>query len=447
MRNFIIIFLIVFLSACSTKNALNYEPNKNFKDENETFRLEKNWYKLYNQVQLNELVEEVLKNNIDFKIASLNLARAYENAGLISADLFPTLSAGADFTTNRDISANDNFRKKYQAKVGVNYEVDLLGKILSRKYASDWLATADEFDLQSLKLTLINSAISGYFKEIYLNEALNFTERNIKSYEKLNEIINIKVAYGKSEPLELKQTENALLNLQNKKLSLISQLKNNELFLRNLLGNDSEFLTPVSQIENIKFLGVDMSVPYIALSNRPDLRAAISRINASFYDYRVSQLEFFPNVSLGTSLSSNDEKFKDAFKLNFFGGNVSINLPFLDYPRLKSRLRISQIDFEINVKKYEKALSEAANEVRNLYEIYEISLNNLQNLKKNYENAAKITEIYRAKYDAGRVELKDYLEADTAAIDAKISLISQYYTVLETENRIYKSISAKFYKK
>ena len=41
MRNFIIIFLIVFLSACSTKNALNYEPNKNFKDENETFRLEK----------------------------------------------------------------------------------------------------------------------------------------------------------------------------------------------------------------------------------------------------------------------------------------------------------------------------------------------------------------------------------------------------------------------
>ena len=214
-----------------------------------------------------------------------------------------------------------------------------------------------------------------------------------------------------------------------------------------MLGNDSEFLTPVSQIENIKFLGVDMSVPYIALSNRPDLRAAISRINASFYDYRVSQLEFFPNVSLGASLSSNDEKFKDAFKLNFFGGNVSINLPFLDYSRLKSRLRISQIDFEINVKKYEKALSEAVNEVRNLYEIYEISLNNLQNLKKNYENAAKIAEIYSAKYDAGRVELKDYLEADTAAIDAKISLISQYYTVLETENKIYRSMSAKFYKK
>lgn len=273
MKN--LIFLVAFLaifSGCTARQMLNYEPSENFKDENLSFQIDSNWYKLYNQNYLNELISLVLKQNIDLKISAINLAKAYENAGLITADFFPTISANSGFSANRDILVNDNFSKSYSNRIGASFELDLFGKILASKNSAEWFAKASEFDLQAAKLSLINSITNSYFKGLYLNEALNFTEQNLQSYEKLGEIVQVKFEYGKSEMIELKQIQSSILSLKNRRLSLISQIQNNELFMRNLLNADQNFTLPNIQIESVKFLGVDLNVPYTALSNRPDLR-------------------------------------------------------------------------------------------------------------------------------------------------------------------------------
>ncbi len=441
--------LAVFIGGCaSNQGEIKYEPKQNFKDENATYQIDTLWYKKYNESYLNKLVDQALTNNYDLKTAALNVESAYANLGLNRADLFPTLSGSVGGSRGRDISTSSNWSKTYSSGFNVSYELDLFGKIRSAVNSSEWSAKASEFDLENARLTLINSVVSGYFEMLYLNDSLKWTRQNLSDYREIEKIIKAKYDYGKSEQLDYRQIKNSILGLENRVLEIQKNIEDNRKYMRNLISSSMQFNDNTNSISSIKFQGVDLDVPYTALSNRPDIRAAISRLNSSFYDNQTAQLNFFPSINLGAGLSSGQAgRADDSFKLNFLSGNVSISLPFLDYARLENRLKISEIDFRKNVVNYEQTLSTATNEVLNLYRIYEINLATLKNLSAAYDEKARIADLYAAKYEAGSSELKDMLEARTDAVDAKISELNQKYLTLQNEAAIYRAMAGKFRRK
>ena len=441
--------LAVWICGCaSNQGEIKYEPKQNFKDENATYQIDTLWYKKYNESYLNKLVDQALANNYDLKTAALNVESAYANLGLNRADLFPTLSGSVGGNRGRDISTSSNWSKTYSSGFNVSYELDLFGKIRSAVNSSEWSAKASEFDLENARLTLINSVVSGYFEMLYLNDSLKWTRQNLSDYREIEKIIKAKYDYGKSEQLDYRQIKNSILGLENRVLEIQKNIEDNRKYMRNLISSSMQFSDNTNSISSIKFQGVDLDVPYTALSNRPDIRAAISRLNSSFYDNQTAQLNFFPSINLGAGLSSGQAgRADDSFKLNFLSGNVSISLPFLDYARLENRLKISEIDFRKNVVNYEQTLSTATNEVLNLYRIYEINLATLKNLNAAYDEKARIADLYAAKYEAGSSELKDMLEARTDAVDAKISELNQKYLTLQNEAAIYRAMAGKFRRK
>ena len=441
--------LAVWICGCaSNQDEIKYEPKQNFKDENATYQIDTLWYKKYNESYLNKLVDQALANNYDLKTAALNVESAYANLGLNRADLFPTLSGSVGGSRGRDISTSSNWSKTYSSGFNVSYELDLFGKIRSAVNSSEWSAKASEFDLENARLTLINSVVSGYFEMLYLNDSLKWTRQNLSDYREIEKIIKAKYDYGKSEQLDYRQIKNSILGLENRVLEIQKNIEDNRKYMRNLISSSMQFSDNTNSISSIKFQGVDLDVPYTALSNRPDIRAAISRLNSSFYDNQTAQLNFFPSINLGAGLNSGQTgRADDSFKLNFLSGNVSISLPFLDYARLENRLKISEIDFRKNVVNYEQTLSTATNEVLNLYRIYEINLATLKNLSAAYDEKARIADLYAAKYEAGSSELKDMLEARTDAVDAKISELNQKYLTLQNEAAIYRAMAGKFRRK
>ena len=483
MKKFIFLgILTIFFVGCSIKSDLQYEVIENYYDENETYFIDTQWYKKYNQPYLNELVDLALKNNYDLKTAALNIATAYANLGLSEADLFPTISGSLGGSASRNVATHDDFSKSYRGGLSASYELDIYGKIRASVSSSEWSAISSEYNYDDIRLSLINSVVSGYFQMLYLNDALKFTQQNLKSYNDLKEIVKAKYDYGRGELIDVEQMKMNILSLENRVINLQKQIENNKLLLRNLVipnstranlnRNDSKVLVAkngkkgvnlpysvasdsylqilefdkfIGSIESVNFLGVDLEVPFLALSNRPDVRSALANLNSGFYNYKVSKLNFFPSITLGAGLNGSGAEVNDAFDLKLFNGTVSVSLPFLDYPRLKQRLKISELAFEKSRVNYEKTLSNAANEVRNLYELYGLELKTLENVRKNYKTQAQIAEIYRAKYDAGAVEFRDYINSETSRVNSMIDLLSQKYNALSTEIAIYKAMAGKFY--
>lgn len=446
-RVILTICLVIFIVGCAEKSKVDsYKVVESFVDENESFIVDEKWYLGYKQTSLNLLVSQALKANKDLEIASINSLQALARVGLIKADMLPTFGASWRGESGRDISVSQEWIDSFGSNLGVSYELDLYGKIRDSVSSAQWLSKASVYDLEAAKLNIINLVVSGYFKELFIRDALSLLDENLNNYKKLKNIVSSKVEFGRSMPLENLEIDKTILNLQNQILSYQRDRVANLELLRNLLHlkpNDSLNLSG-SPLMSIQLMGVDMSVPLFAVGNRPDLRSYISEINSSFYDYKVKQKSFYPSITLGGSIAASSDDFRGSSELDFLSGNVVLKLPFLDYKRLKSNLIISELEFDKRVASYEKGLNLALNEINRYYRDYENFIVSLQNSSQIASSSKKISTIYLTRYNLGKSELKDYLEAKNAEISSSINLLSEKYKTLNSEISVYKAMAGKF---
>jgi len=404
------------------------------------------WWKEYHQSYLNELIDLALKNNTDLAKAAINVNKALAQAGILEANLIPSFNAGIEVSSNKNIKEGGASSRSFGSSIGLSYELDLWQKLANSKDAAMFEADATKFDLEASKLSVINSVAEAYFQILYLNESIKTYEQILEIYNELIKIVGLKFELGKEEALSLKQINSQLLSAQNKIESAKKELVAAKKTLRILLNERPDFELKFEglTLSPVKKVGVDLEVPTSAIANRPDLRAAIYRIEESILNYKSSQKEFYPSITLGASLKSSSSTKEGAFSLKFLNGNIALNLPFLNYHKLKSNLKVSEVNFELAKLNYISTLNSALNEINAFYKGYlndEALLINYQEQIKNYE---KISKIYELKYSYGKVELKQFLEAKNSELEAKIGLLKAKYTLLQDELNIYKAMAGKF---
>ena len=443
---FISLALVLVLSGCAVKNIdENYKQILLEDNASRELNLDTSWWKQYEQSYLDELVELALKNNTDLAKAAINVNKALAQAGVLQANLIPSFNAGFEAGSSKNIKEGGASRS-FSSSIGLSYELDLWQKLADSKDAAMFEAKATKFDLEAGKLSVINSVTDAYFQILYLNESIKTYEQILEIYNKLNEIVGLKFKLGKEEALSLKQINSQLLSTQNKIESAKKELVSAKKTLRILLNERPEFELKFEglTLSPVKRAGVDLDVPTSAIANRPDLRAAIYRIEEGILNYKSSQKEFYPSITLGASLKSSTDKKEEAFSLKFLNGNIALNLPFLNYAKLKSNLKVSEANFELAKLNYINTLNSALNEIDAFYKGYlndEALLTNYQEQIKNYE---EISKIYELKYSYGKVELKEFLEAKNSELEAKIGLLKAKYTLLQDELNVYKAMAGKF---
>ena len=444
---FLSLALVLVLSGCAVKNIDENYKQILFEDNaSRELNLNTSWWKEYHQSYLDELVTLALKNNTDLVKAAINVNKALAQAGVLEANLIPSFNAGFEATSSKNIKEGSASSRNFGSSIGLSYELDLWQKLANSKDASMFEAEATKFDLEASKLSVINSVSDAYFQILYLNESIKTYEQILEIYNELNKIVGLKFELGKEEALSLKQINSQLLSSQNKIESAKKELVSAKKTLRILLNERPEFELKFEglTLSPVKRVGVDLEVPTSAIANRPDLRAAIYRIEEGILNYKASQKEFYPTITLGASLKSSSSNKEEAFSLKFLNGNIALNLPFLNYHKLKSNLKVSEANFELAKLNYISTLNSALNEIDAFYKSYvndETLLKNYQEQIKNYE---EISEIYELKYSYGKVELKQFLEARNSELEAKIGLLKAKYTLLQDELDIYKAMAGKF---
>lgn len=438
---------MTFFVACADKapfdvNEIAFEENYKVPKE-----VDKNWYKSFNNQELSSLVELALKNSYEIRKADISLLKALANANLIKQDKFPTFDGNVKAGTSKDISSGAAWNRTFSSGLSVNYEVDLFSKIANSYEASAWNAKASFFDKENIELAQISAVTEAYFKILYLKASLELLENSIKNQKQLRTLTKLKIDNGKENDLALNEVEQNLLSLEIRELNSKNQIDQAINDLKNLLFmSPKDELTFVNNFDKLKFSKPDLNIPYYAISNRPDLKALGAAINARYFDYQVAIRDFYPNITLGGSLSANSNHSSDIFDLKFLGGNLALNLPFLNYNKLKLRKNIKEADYNLALLDYEKALNTAVNEVNNYYRIYQVSLNNYEKSGKNLKYAQRIYAIYLDRYNLGTTTMKDLLQAQNTLINAEINLVEQKYNVLSNEIGIYKAMGARYKK-
>ena len=447
MKKISIILAAFLLGGCAvTQINENYEQILLKDDANLTanFRLEREWWRGYNELALNELISLALKNNIDLAKSAIAVNKALAQAGVLQADLVPSFNANLGAETGKNIKTGGSWNESYKSGISLSYEIDLWRKLANSADATMWEANATKYDLEAARLALINSVVDAYFEAKYQKESINLYEKTLKNYEELEAIIKAKFELGKEEELSLKQVKSSVISAKNRILNASKSLDAAEKTLRNLLNVRPEFELNLSgNLSDISPQGVNLNVPLYVIGARPDLQAAISRIKEALLGVKVSQKSFYPSITVGAGLGGSGDSASEGLKLNFLSGNIAINLPFLNYSKLKSKLKISELEFETMKLNYAQTLTTALNEIDASYKNLQKDEAVLRNLNENLRNLSSISDIYKLKYDYGKTELKNYLEAQNSLLEGRIGALAQKYKILQDEIGIYKATAGK----
>ena len=445
MKKISIILAAFLLGGCAvTQINENYEQILLKEDASADIKINREWWTGYDEARLNELIGLALKNNIDLAKSAVAVNKALAQAGVLQADLVPSFNANLGAETGKNIKTGGSWSESYKSGISLSYEIDLWRKLANSADAAMWEANATKYDLQAARLALINSVTDAYFESKYQKESINLYEKTLKNYEELEAIVKAKFELGKEEELSLKQVKSSVISAKNRILNASKSLDAAEKTLRNLLNVRPEFeLNLGGNLSDIQPQGVNLNVPLYVIGARPDLQAAISRIKEALLGVKVSQKSFYPSITVGAGLSGSGDSASEGLKLNFLSGNIAINLPFLNYSKLKSKLKISELEFETMKLNYAQTLTTALNEIDAGYKNLQKDEAVLRNLNENLRNLSSISDIYKLKYDYGKTELKNYLEAQNSLLEGRISLIAQKYKILQDEICIYKATAGK----
>ena len=445
MKKISIILAAFLLGGCAvTQINENYEQILLKEDASADIKINREWWTGYGKARLNELISLALKNNIDLAKSAIAVNKALAQAGVLQADLVPSFNANLGAETGKNIKTGGSWSDSYKSGISLSYEIDLWRKLANSADAAMWEANATKYDLQAARLALINSVADAYFEAKYQKESINLYEKTLKNYEELEAIIKAKFELGKEEELSLKQVKSSVISAKNRILNASKSLDAAEKTLRNLLNVRPEFELNLSgNLSDIQPQGVNLNVPLYFIGARPDLQAAISRIKEALLGVKVSEKSFYPSITVGAGLSGSGDSASEGLKLNFLSGNIAINLPFLNYSKLKSKLKISELEFETMKLNYAQTLTTALNEIDAGYKNLQKDEAVLRNLNENLRNLSSISDIYKLKYDYGKTELKNYLEAQNSLLEGRIGALAQKYKILQDEIGIYKAVAGR----
>mgnify|MGYP002508925492 FL=1 len=390
------------------------------------------WWTLFQDPQLNALVDQVLARNTDLAVAGINLQQARIQAkqsasqqGIRIGDA--KISTGHRFSLDGDGNSSTGISLGYP---GLSYEIDLFGKLANQTEASRWEALATEQDLQATAQSLIGTTAQLYWQLGYLNERYSVVQQNLATAQKTYDLVQVQYRAGAVSGLDLTQAEQAIQS-QRSNLSQIDQQRvETRTALAVLLNEPVQQLSfnEPSRLANIQLPTIQAGLPASLLARRPDLQAAELRLRKALANKDANKASYYPSISLTGAVSTGvgvgaNTSLSNVLKNPVATLGAGLTLPFLQWNDMKRDLQVNELDYEKSILQYRQTMYEAFADVENALSARNEINKQVQLQQRNVELAEKTARLTEVRYRNGAVALKNLLDAQETTRNARLSLV------------------------
>ena len=399
------------------------------------------WWAGFNDAGLNALVDQVLASNTDWAVAGLRLQRARLQAGLASADLWPSANGSMGVSGNRQLDTGDDWSENYSASVSIGWELDLWGKLRAQRDIARWEAAATEADLQNTALLLIGQTTELYWQLGYLNLAIRSGQANLERLQRINDLVGVQYRAGAVSMLEVRQ---AAQNLEAQK-STQSQLEQQRVEARNALtvlldGQPWPVEREPQNLDGFAVPSLQAGLPAQLLARRPDLRAAELRLRQALAQIKVTATSYYPSLSLSGSVGGSSTDLGNVLSNPVASLGAGLSLPFLKFRQMQLNIESSDLAYQIAANQFRNTLYSALAEVDNALSAREKLAVQLAASQASYAHALEIERLYEVRYRAGATDLRNWLDAQQTRRSAELSLAQARRSVLVNQVSLYKAL-------
>ena len=241
------------------------------------------WWELFQDKQLQELIQTALRQNYDVRIAATRILEAQAQLGITRADQLPSVNGEALALNERNPKTKlfgEYETSANQLDLSLAWELDFWGKYRRATEAARANLLATEWAREAVKSTLVSDVATAYFQLRSLDLQLEISRRTLASRQDSLRLTQTLANGGATAMLDVRQAEQLVDTAAETIPDLERQIEQQENFLSTLLGNNpGPIARGMKLTEQPHAPDVPAGLPSSLLERRPDIRESEAQLD------------------------------------------------------------------------------------------------------------------------------------------------------------------------
>ncbi|MDD2466160.1 MAG: efflux transporter outer membrane subunit [Desulfobulbus sp.] len=406
------------------------------------------WQEFFVNPQLQKLINLALANNRDLRVAALNIERSRAQYRIQRSDLFPKIDANTSANYQRqakDFSETGHpvDLRQYTIGLGVSsYELDLFGRVQSLKDQALQRFFATGEARRSVQISLVAEVAANYLRLAADRELLNLAKDTQASQQASYQLISRRCESGMSSALDLHQAQISVDIARVDVSRFTTFVAQDENALNLLVGSTvpsdllpnalSETLTAVKDLQP--------GLPSDVLLSRPDIGEAEALLKAANANIGAARAAFFPRITLVSSVGFGSDDlsglFADGSSVWQFAPRIS--LPIFNAGSNQANLKVAEVNRDIAVAQYDKAIQTAFSEVADALALRGTIEDQVAAQQSLSSAAGERYRLSQARYEEGNDSYLNVLDSQRSLYGSEQNLISVRLARLTNMVTLYK---------
>lgn len=271
------------------------------------------WWRALDSLELNRLVNRALSDNFDIRSAWARLRQARAQAGQAASGLFPSLQGSAEAQKKNQYSKKTQATTKGEKTsygLSASYELDLWGRVRSKRQAQLLSAEAARKDVESAAVSVVGEIASTWVDTLALRREIALLRTEVSAQRHLLQLQRRRFERGLIDGPTLTQQRRQLSNAQAKLPDLQTELGQARNSLASLVGAPSPDGLVLKQRQLPVLIPYPKTgLPASLLAERPDIQAAWLELRSADWGVAEAKADMLPSLSLSAGRTYSNDLF------------------------------------------------------------------------------------------------------------------------------------------
>jgi outer membrane protein, multidrug efflux system len=391
------------------------------------------WWRLYSDRTLDQIIADVQANNADLRIAAAQVREAEAVLRQVGAARLPEVSLGATRSSTRvsEVTAPPPAatasltRPDARVAASTTFELDFWGRLERTNEVARAGLLGSRYGREVVSLALSSLAAQAYFSLRSLDAQLAVLAQTIRARRDSVDLAKARLEAGLSSELDLNQAQAALSDALVQRREAERQRATVERQLGQLAGRSGLKLASGDVFSIPLPPTPPAGLPSALLERRPDIRAAEQTLVAANAQIGVARAALFPTISLTAALGVQSAAFTDllASGSSIWTLGFAAALPIFDGGRRQAVVEQAEARRMAALAGYQKAIESGFREVSDALVSLQQSTEAESDLADRVKAARNALELSTQRYEAGYSPYLEVLDAQRTANDAELAFV------------------------
>lgn len=395
------------------------------------------WWELYGDATLSQLQERLETANQSLAQALAQYRQAQALARGARASFFPSLGASASKTRSGSGAASSGtvrlpdgstvatgaggggVSNSYELSFGVNWELDLWGRLRRQLESSRAGMQASAADLAAVRLSLQSELALNYLQLRVLDAQKRLLDATVAAYERSLRLTENQYNAGIVPRSDVAQALTQLKGTQAQAIDLVYQRAQLEHAIAVLVGlPPAEFR--LAEAPGVpEFPGVPALLPSQLLERRPDVAAAERRVMAANAEIGVARSAWFPSLDLSATGGWRSGGFANWISApnRFWSIGPEFAMILFDGGLIRSQVEQTEAAYDQTVAFYRQTVLDSFREVEDFLVQLRVLEEESGVQREALDAARESLRLLENQYKAGTIDYNAVVNVQTAALN------------------------------